>query len=140
MGLHDARAGLLVGQLALHLAVDAAGAEQRGVEDVDAVGRGDHLRAGCEAVGRTPREMVVVWWWWCAAAAAAAAVFRFIISTSATTASTVAVAHQFFAIVVVAAAHQFLAIVVVTAAVESPINDVGEALCRCSTRRIPRQP
>ena len=43
MDLHDARTGVLGRQRELDLAVESAGPQQRRVEDVDAVGRGDDL-------------------------------------------------------------------------------------------------
>ena len=43
MDLHDSGPGFLVGMRELDLAVETSGSEQRGVEDVHAVGGGDHF-------------------------------------------------------------------------------------------------
>ena len=43
MDLHDSRSGFLVGMRELDLAVKTSGSEQRGVEDVDAIGGGNHF-------------------------------------------------------------------------------------------------
>ena len=43
MDLHDSRSGFLVGMRELDLAVETSGSEQRGVEDVDAIGGGNHF-------------------------------------------------------------------------------------------------
>ena len=43
MDLHDSRSGFLVGMRELDLAVETSGSEQRRVEDVDAIGGGNHF-------------------------------------------------------------------------------------------------